>query len=138
MEQLFEKNKIYVPIVKDLSIPLKYRKAVEEECEKYYQRNQKTKNFAEFNSNFLPDDLDTYLRNLSRHNFLKTLWAFLNQPKRFRKYFNRSWYLYRMFFSPSQKDKELKKWAQDISKAFAKPVNKMVDEMVEYIQEEKK
>ena len=72
------------------------------------------------NSNFLPDDLDTYLRNLSRHDFLKTLWAFLNQPKRFRKYFNRSWYLYRMFFSPLKKDKELKQWAISIHKAFTK------------------
>ena len=87
-----------------------------------YNRNRPVedhvKNFAEFNSNFLPDDLDTYLRNLSRHDFLKTLWAFLNQPKRFRKYFNRSWYLYRMFFSPLKKDKELKQWAISIHKAF--------------------
>ena len=132
MTNIYEDERVInVPVVDKLSLPLKYRKAVEEECEKYYQRNQKTKNFAEFNSNFLPDDLDTYLRNLSRHDFLKTLWAFLNQPKRYRQYFNRSWYLYRMFFSPSQKDKDLRKFARSIHKAFAKPINKMVDEIVD-------
>ena len=31
-------TKIYVPIVDKLSIPLKHRKAVETECEKYYQK----------------------------------------------------------------------------------------------------
>lgn len=113
-------TKIYVPIVDKLSIPLKHRKAVERECEKYYQKNQRTKNYAEFNSNFLPEELNSYLRSLSRHMFLKTLWAFLNQPKRYRQYFNRSWYLYRMFFSPLQKDKDLKKWAISIHNAFTK------------------
>ena len=123
-----------VPLIKNLKLPVKHRKEIEKTLQKYFDRNEKTKSFAEISTPFLPDELDNYLNKLTRHDFVKTLFGFWVQRhshKTFKTYFNRSWLMYRSKFTPFQKDKDFKKFAISIHKALANPIREIADEIVE-------